>query len=194
MFSDPALYALLRREVIPVLRTWPFCRIWHAGVDRKGDVFSTAVILREAGLSHRATVYATDTREDTIDAAKLGVFEWCGDEEAARRYRQSGGRAVLGEYLTNLEGICRVKPELIERVVWSLHDPLNDASFNEFQLIVYGYAFEGCFVRPALKIVHESLCSGGFLVVPDGFPFGADPLLAGYQGPWESRRLLRKLW
>jgi hypothetical protein len=111
-----------------------------------------------------------------IDAAKLGIFECRGDEEAERRYRQSGGRAVLS------------------RVVWSLHDPLNDASFNEFQLIVYVYAFEGCFVRPALKIVHESLCSGGFLVVPDGFQFGADPLLAGYQGPWESRRLLRKLW
>lgn len=194
MFSDPALYALLRREVIPTLRTWPFCRIWHAGVNREGDVFSTAVILREAGLSHRATLYATDTREDTIDAAKLGVFECRSDEEAERRYRQSGGCAVLSEYLVHIEGTYSVKPELIERIVWSLHDPLNDASFNEFQLIVYGYTFEGSFVRPALKIVHESLCAGGFLVVPDGFQFGADPLLAGYQDPWESRRLLRKLW
>src|SRR5687768_13948213 len=31
MFRDPDFYLALRKEVLPVLSTYPFIRIWHAG-------------------------------------------------------------------------------------------------------------------------------------------------------------------
>jgi len=31
MFRDPEFYLMLRKKVIPILRTYPFVRIWHAG-------------------------------------------------------------------------------------------------------------------------------------------------------------------
>jgi chemotaxis protein methyltransferase CheR len=31
MFRDPQVYRALRRQVLPMLRTYPFVRIWHAG-------------------------------------------------------------------------------------------------------------------------------------------------------------------
>ena len=31
MFRDPYVFAALREAVFPVLRSWPRCRVWHAG-------------------------------------------------------------------------------------------------------------------------------------------------------------------
>src|ERR1051325_10051843 len=31
MFRDPAFFLAFRRKVVPILRTYPFVRIWHAG-------------------------------------------------------------------------------------------------------------------------------------------------------------------
>ncbi|MDP3695098.1 MAG: protein-glutamate O-methyltransferase CheR, partial [Desulfocapsaceae bacterium] len=31
MFRDPLVYRAMREKVVPLLRTWPHCKIWHAG-------------------------------------------------------------------------------------------------------------------------------------------------------------------
>ena len=31
MFRDPDFYMAIRKEVVPVLKTYPFIKIWHAG-------------------------------------------------------------------------------------------------------------------------------------------------------------------
>ena len=31
MFRDPAFYRAIREQVVPVLKTYPFAKIWHAG-------------------------------------------------------------------------------------------------------------------------------------------------------------------
>ena len=38
MFRDPLFYEVFRRDVIPMLRTYPFIRIWHAGCSTGEEV------------------------------------------------------------------------------------------------------------------------------------------------------------
>src|SRR6202022_1957955 len=53
MFRDPGFYRALRENVIPVLRTYPVVRIWHAGCSTGEEVYSVAILLREEGLYDR---------------------------------------------------------------------------------------------------------------------------------------------
>src|SRR5207245_6231223 len=59
MFRDPSFYAALREKVVPLLRTYPFTRIWNAGCSTGEEVYSIAMLLREEGLYDRTRIYAT---------------------------------------------------------------------------------------------------------------------------------------
>src|ERR1044071_3647060 len=60
MFRDPPFYRALREQVLPVLATWPMIRIWHAGCSTGEEVYSLAILLKEANLYNRSVQYATD--------------------------------------------------------------------------------------------------------------------------------------
>ena len=74
MFRDPGFYLTLRRRVVPLLRTYPFVRIWLAGCSTGEEVYSTAILLAEEGLSARVRLYATDLSESALARAKAGVY------------------------------------------------------------------------------------------------------------------------
>jgi len=50
MFRDPSFYLALRKTVIPILKTYPFVKIWHAGCSTGEEVYSMAILLKEEGL------------------------------------------------------------------------------------------------------------------------------------------------
>ncbi|MBE7178012.1 MAG: protein-glutamate O-methyltransferase CheR, partial [Mucilaginibacter polytrichastri] len=60
MFRDPGFYRSLRTDVLPVLATYPFIRIWHAGCSTGEEVYSMAILLKEHNLLNRSLLYATD--------------------------------------------------------------------------------------------------------------------------------------
>ena len=74
MFRDPQFYKVLRTEILPVLAPKPFIRIWHAGCSTGEEVFSMAILLKEANLLHKSLLYATDLNPVVLDSAKKGVF------------------------------------------------------------------------------------------------------------------------
>jgi len=59
MFRDPDLIRCLREEVVPLLRTYPSCRVWVAGCATGEEVYSLAVLLDEEGVLGRCTLYAS---------------------------------------------------------------------------------------------------------------------------------------
>src|SRR5262249_13108050 len=74
MFRDPSFFLTLRKEVLPVLRTYPFIRIWVAGCSTGEEVYSLAILLHEEGLYPRCRIYATDLRDSVLDRARAGIF------------------------------------------------------------------------------------------------------------------------
>src|ERR1043165_5429699 len=63
MFRDPTFYVAFRKSVVPLLRTYPFVRIWHAGCSTGEEVYSMSILLQEEGLFDRCRIYATDINE-----------------------------------------------------------------------------------------------------------------------------------
>src|SRR5665647_3062385 len=60
MFRDPDFYRSFRENVIPILKTYPFVKIWHAGCATGEEAYSVAILLQEEGLYDRTTIFATD--------------------------------------------------------------------------------------------------------------------------------------
>ena len=60
MYRDPGFFRAFRQQVVPLLRTYPLVRIWHAGCSTGEEVYSMAALLEEEGLYDRCRIYATD--------------------------------------------------------------------------------------------------------------------------------------
>jgi chemotaxis methyl-accepting protein methylase len=70
MFRDPSFYMALRTKVVPLLKTYPFLRIWNAGCSTGEETYSLAILLQEEGLGERARIYATDINGVVLQRAK----------------------------------------------------------------------------------------------------------------------------
>src|SRR3954469_7690986 len=74
MFRDPHFYLTFRKEVVPVLKTYPFIRIWLAGVSMGEEVYSLAILLQEEGIYDRCRIYATDINDAVLKKAKEVIY------------------------------------------------------------------------------------------------------------------------
>jgi chemotaxis protein methyltransferase CheR len=86
MFRDPTFYLTFRHKVVPLLRTYPFIRIWHAGCSTGEEVYSMAILLQEEGLYDRCRIYATDINESVLQKAKTGIFPLSTMQENTSNY------------------------------------------------------------------------------------------------------------
>jgi chemotaxis protein methyltransferase CheR len=136
MFRDPDFYQALRRSVVPLLRTYPFIRIWHAGCSTGEEVYSMAILLHEEGLYRRARIYATDINEVVLRQAKAGIYPLEKMKEYTQNYLRAGGTRSFSEYYTAAyEGVI-FSPSLRENVVFAQHNLVTDRSFSEFNVIL----------------------------------------------------------
>ena len=135
MFRDPSFYQEFRERVIPLLRTYPFIRIWHAGCSTGEEVFSMAILLEEEGLYDRARLYATDINDVVLQRAKQGIFPLDRMQEYTENYMRSGGKRSFSEYYTAKYDGALFSPALTRNIVFSQHNLVTDRSFSEFHVI-----------------------------------------------------------
>jgi chemotaxis protein methyltransferase CheR len=135
MFRDPSFYQDFRDRVIPLLRTYPFIRIWHAGCSTGEEVFSMAILLEEEGLYDRARLYATDINDVVLQRARQGIFPLDRMQEYTENYIRAGGKQSFSEYYTAKYDGAIFKPELTRNIVFSQHNLVTDRSFSEFHVI-----------------------------------------------------------
>jgi chemotaxis protein methyltransferase CheR len=136
MFRDPTFFLALRQKVIPLLRTYPFVRIWHAGCATGEEVYATAILLEEEGLYDRARIYATDLDVHALDRAKAGIFPLARMREYTASYQQAGGLRSFSEYYTANYDAALFDPRLRRNVLLAQHTLATDTSFSEFNLIL----------------------------------------------------------
>ncbi len=136
MFRDPLFYRAFREHVVPLLRTYPFIRLWHAGCATGEEVYSMAILLQEEGLYGRSRIYATDINEVVLQRAKEGIFPIDRMQEYTENYIAAGGKRAFSDYyLAKYDGAL-FSPTLTTNVVFSLHNLVTDRSFAEFNVIL----------------------------------------------------------
>lgn len=168
MFRDPAFYRVVRNEILPLLGTKPFIRIWHAGCSSGEEVYSMAIMLKEAGLLHKTLLYATDINATVLETAKKGIFPLRAMKEYSENYRESGGQEDFSNYYIANYGVAKFSEEFAERMVFSQHNLVSDTSFNEFDFILCRNVliyFDNDLQRRVIKLFDESLSVLGYLAL-----------------------------
>src|SRR5690606_35088322 len=194
MFRDPAFYLALRKFAVPILRTYPFIRVWHAGCATGEEVYSLAILLHEEGLYDRARIYATDISEKVLSRARGGVFSVENLKQYAVNYRLSGGKACFDEYYVS-DGENGIFREALKRnLFFSEHNLVCDGPFNEFHLILcrnvliyFNQALRG----HVLELLHSSLIRFGLLGVGLKESLEYSPLATKYEELSVDTRLYR---
>ena len=136
MFRDPGFYRVFREQVVPMLRTYPFIRLWHAGCATGEEVYSMAMLLEEESLYERSRIYATDINEVVLQKAKAGIFPIDRMQEYTENYIAAGGKRAFSDYYVAKYGGALFSPGLTRNVVFSQHNLVTDSSFSEFNAIL----------------------------------------------------------
>ncbi|GGI04539.1 CheR family methyltransferase [Egicoccus halophilus] len=136
MFRDPPFFLALREQVVPLLATYPFVRIWVAGCASGEEVYSLAILLREEGLGDRVRIYATDVSDEILERARAGRVPLDKMRTYSSNYLAGGGRDGLSRYYEVEGRWARMDPSLRDGVVFARHNLATDGTFNEFHLIL----------------------------------------------------------
>ncbi len=168
MYRDPHFYVAFREKIIPMLRTYPFIRIWHAGCSTGEEVYSMAILLQEEGLYDRARIYATDINEVVLQRAKAGIFPLDRMKEYTDNYIKAGGKRSFSEYYTAKYDNAIFNESLTKNVVFSQHNLVTDRSFSEFNVILCRNVliyFDKPLQSRVQSLFYDSLAMFGVLVL-----------------------------
>lgn len=166
MFRDPQFFRVFRERVVPVLRTYPFIRLWVAGCSTGEEVYSLSILLNEEGLASRSRIYATDVSEVVLEKARAGVFPLSVMQEYSRNYQLAGGTTSFSEYFTADSESVVFRRQLRENVVFGTHNLASETTFNEFQVILCRNVmiyFARELQERVHQLFHDSLVTFGYL-------------------------------
>jgi chemotaxis protein methyltransferase CheR len=166
MFRDPLFYKAINSQVLPYLSTFQHIKIWSAGCSSGEEVYSMAILLKEAGLINKSFVYGTDINTEVLKEAKKGIYSLRKIKSYAENYQYSGLPGTITDHFTILYDAASIHTELKQNTLFSVHNLISDHVFNEFQLIscrnVFIY-FESSLQEKILDLFYRSLCPLGFL-------------------------------
>jgi chemotaxis protein methyltransferase CheR len=195
MFRDPQFYKTVRTEVISTLTAKPFIRIWHAGCSTGEEVYSMAILLKEANLLHKSLIYATDLNPSVLEKARKGIFPLPHMKQYSENYIASGGIQDFSSYYTAHYGQVKFDSSLGEKMIFSTHNLVSDRSFNEFDLILCRNVliyFDKDLQDRVLSLLDESLASLGYLALGTKETLKFSTIQARYK-QLEKEKIWRKI-
>jgi chemotaxis protein methyltransferase CheR len=196
MFRDPSFHRSFRERAVPLLRTYPFVRIWNAGCSTGEETYSLAIVLQEEGIYERSRIYATDINEAVLERARAGVFPLDKMKEYTQNYIGAGGTRAFSEYYVAAYEGARFTRSLARNVVFAQHNLVSDRSFNEFNAIVCRNVmiyFDRELQERVHRLFYDSLAMFGVLALGHKESIRFSSLADRYEELDPSERLYRKV-
>lgn len=166
MFRDPYFFLAIREKVIPLLKTYPFIKIWHAGCATGEEVYSMAILLKEEGLLDRCTIYATDFNQIALEKAAEAIYPVNKLKDYTDNYNKADGKASFSDYFMVQYDAALLDKNLKKNIVFSDHNLVTDGIFGDMNMIVCRNVliyFNRELQNRVIKLFYDSLVSGGIL-------------------------------
>lgn len=166
MFRDPSFYLTIRQEAVPLLKTYPFIKIWHAGCATGEEVYSMAILLKEEGIYDKCQIYATDFNEEVLARAREGIFPINDIKTYTTNYQKAGGQGSFADYYISRYDSVIMDNSLREKILFADHNLATDSAFGEMNMIICRNViiyFNHTLREQVMKTFHDSLCPGGIL-------------------------------
>ena len=166
MFRDPEFYKALKTDVFPYLATYPHIKLWSAGCSTGEEVYSLAILLKEAEIYQRSFIYGTDINSKVLEKAKRGIYSLIKVREYSENFIKTDPKSSLSDYYTAMYNAATINNSLKKNILFSMHSLVSDGVFNEFQLITCRNVliyFDTDLQNRVLDLFYHSLCHLGFL-------------------------------
>lgn len=166
MFRDPRVFETLRREVLPILASYPRIHIWQAGCAHGEEVYSLAILLYEEGLYDKSLIYATDFNDVALEEAAEGIYAADNARLFAENYLRAGGRGSLSQYFHARYQRIKFDEALKRNITFASHNLGTDGVFAEVQLVLCRNVliyFNDALQNRVLRLFRDSLVHKGFL-------------------------------
>lgn len=195
MFRDPEFFLELRKKVIPLLKTYPFVKIWHAGCATGEEVYSMAILLQEEDFYNRVQIYATDINEESLRTAQEGIYSLENMRKYTDNYHKSGGRKSFSDYYFARYDMAKMNEDLKKNIVFSNHNLVTDHMFGEMHLIICRNVliyFDRTLQNKVFQLFHESLNHRGVLCLGSKESLEFAEIRPHYQPISSKWRIFRK--
>jgi chemotaxis protein methyltransferase CheR len=156
MFRDPLVFLALRRQVVPLLNSYPRVNIWQAGCATGEEPVSLAILLKEEGLLHKVQIYATDINDVALAKAEEGIYPTSAVMASEVNYVKAGGTGALSDYFQTAYDFSRVSNDIREKIVFAHHNLVGDGVFCEVNMVLCRNVLI-YFTRELQDRVHELL-------------------------------------
>ncbi|MGA1823760.1 MAG: CheR family methyltransferase [bacterium] len=166
MFRDPSFYLALREKVLPILKTYPYLKIWHAGCSTGEEAYSIGILLHEEKLLERTQIYATDFNETVLKKAQEGIYSMDKIKTYTMNYQKAGGRNSFSDYYTAKYDRAIINNVLKKNILFADHNLVTDWGFGEMNVIFCRNVLIYFNKKLQNRVIHlftDSLCCGGFL-------------------------------
>lgn len=185
-----------RYDLAPLLRTYPFIRIWQVGCNSVFETYCLAIILFEEGLYEKSMIYGTDANEGFVQNCYDGIFPLDQLEKYEKIYAKSGGRASLANYFSGGGSQGMFDAVLRRNMVFSRHNLATDSSFNECNAVFCRNPlkfFDRRTQEKAHAVLYESLIVFGILGLTQGETLENAPTVSCYTELDQEHNLYRKI-
>jgi len=196
MFRDPLFFLEFREKVVPLLRTYPSIKIWHAGCATGEEVYSMAMLLHEEGLYDRARIYATDINAEVLKTAKAGLFPIENMRKYTSNYISAGGTKAFSDYYQVTKNGVKFHSYLTQNVVFAQHNLVTDHSFNEFHVILCRNVliyFNKALQEKVHHLFYESLGMFGILGLGDKETINFTEMAPCYETVSSLQKMYKKI-
>jgi len=196
MFRDPTHFLALRRDVLPLLATYPSLKIWIAGCSTGEELYSLAITLAEAGLLDRTIIYATDVNEEALRKAEAGVYALDRVAGFSANYAKAGGTGSLSDWFTAAYDGVVFDRRLRRKVVFSDHSLSTDGDFAATHLVMCRNVliyFDRELQDRATALFEQSLVPRGFLALGSKENLRVSSRAAAFETFDGRERIYRKL-
>ncbi len=166
MFRDSEFFLALRKNIIGILKTYPFVKIWHAGCATGEEVYSMAILLHEEGFLSKVQIYATDYNFHSLETAGNGLFNLEDVLSYETNYVDSGGKKKLSDYYVAKYKSAKFYDFLKENITFTHHNLVTDGVFGEMHLIICRNViiyFNKELQERIFSLFNDSLIRDGFL-------------------------------
>ena len=167
-FRDPDAFELLRSrlvaDILPNKSTDSAVRLWVPGCSTGEEVYSLAIVLREAmdeaQVNPRVQIFGTDIDAEAIDMARNGRYP---------AHLMAGlSPERLKRFFVREGNLVRVKKEIREMALFAIQNVIKDPPFTRLDLIccrnllIY---LDGDLQKRLVPLFHYILNSGGLLLL-----------------------------
>ncbi|MEE8060018.1 MAG: CheR family methyltransferase [Pseudomonadales bacterium] len=195
-FRDPSYFNAITEIIFPVLKTYPFFKIWFAGCATGEEVYSLAILLAEANLLKRAKIYATDYNKQAIAIAKSGIYDAKKIEGKALAYSNAGGNSVLSHYYTKRHDTIKFNDSLQNDITFACHNLVKDSAFGEMHMVICRNVliyFDQDLKDHTLNLLNNSLSKRGFICLGNKETLRYSVLHNQYSIISEENKMFRKI-